>query len=824
MAIMRGAFVIIVLLLIAAAALVFILFDRSRDSAALELEYRRETDPRRSIESAAAPGAASESRAENTNDRRAGDAAAAEPILILHKLTGKLIYEGGLPAPGKTVSAEYLYSDEPPPAQKRPGDPIPILTNAGGEFELLIAEAENAYVKITIRADDIATMERTYDWQQLKSIETEDAKQRIIRLSDITVLAGGNLHGKLLLANGRPFGAGGTVRVESQMYTFEDENALLPLVARTRKAEPDADSGEFTISGLVPGVYRFQSRDGDGWWSSGPLVIIHIGQTTELEYRSEIEERRPRAFVKLKILDQTTPISINDVTAIIHPGNNEVSAEPAGSGEYIFYGNGATASIVVSSYLYEDVQLSNVPLDGRRVEVSLKRHPVCSLTIELVDATTQAAIPNAQIRFRDKIQGVPEVIKSGERIDGVPARDTVIFLEKDSYITRSNQITNLRPGEHRTEKIQLDPSFSAGGKLVVKNGGRVPAPEHIYSDSSNDAQLPQPNAVGTFNRSNNTFNINGLQAGTHQLNFQFSGGRSVATEISVGKDKDNSHLEIEVPPEYTIRGKLTTPEGISFVGARVTALVHPLAEESEELSLSSPIAPDGSFQFTIAGDATVRLNVQFNRRFEVKEIAGDANDAFSIFLGEFTASHIDGETKIFNISDRLPATLIVHLRVNGRPEPFYAMVATNSEHGRRRSVMGATDAHGIAKIEHVTPGIVNLEVLIPDRTSAWILPKITTLTAGQSLQLPVDISIIEKRVLLEDPDGRPLANCSFTLVWLFGDSDYLPRQLTTDARGMVTISAPEGALTFKTLGPENYFLVKLKWDADTAAAVRLQEK
>lgn len=829
-----GIIIIIVIALLAAAGVFFIsLINREGGNGAANSAASRSAD------GTGARNATTDSkdgRRESMPSQSAGgdeDASADDEdeninITGTYLISGRMLDGDGQPAADVRVVVRAVSLT---PAQGATGGMVEsveaeataISTLPGGEFSLQIARRPNVYYTFQTESSRFLQLKASWGRPWLDALAAGDGETRPVSLGELKLQSGGVIFGKLLLADGRPFGGSSIVVSQAAENAPASFDPATPSRRAIREVAVDPVTGEYKITGLALGPHWISGGEKGFQWKAPQLCVLRGTEPLEFNLQFPEAERTKHGSLYLRILNEAAPVPVEAV-AILEKDTGRAfrASRRRDDGTFEFMDIPAAAgSLRVDDPAFLYYESEPLALDGHAVEIAPRPAEPREVRIDAVDASTGEPVPGARVKLHGSRNLQIAEGPAGENISFAFTKTVKAVVTADGFLPRPVYLESWSGGA-RTERVELLPSCKIEG-VLRDTDGRTPAPG-IFVNLQNVTRgeaAPGEYAATTSTSRKGKFIFNELPPGRYLLNIDFGRGRVILTDfITLSRDVPATNLVFNAPRKLTLRGKLVGGEKAVFHNYKIQAL---------ELSGARPIATipvedDGAFELSEFGDIPIRLELLLPRGPGVRGIAAEYDPPFTVDLGELRTGQWKESPRIFELAGRMPGMLSLEFTLPSGPAPYFTILAMRTTDGARHSVAAITDSRGRATLGPIPPGDIVIEVLAPMRDWAWAPPLAARVAPGENVTLNYQIPVAAASPILEDPEGVAIVNETLQIQWSSDAAPYAARTATTDADGRLTIEAPSGNITISGRRADADFKLLVPWGPGAPSTQKIQIK
>jgi hypothetical protein len=728
------------------------------------------------------------------------------PAPTLCELRGKFTLADGTPARDVALSVMGWESNSDrvrkygaPENWKAPSG----TSNADGTFSIRF-DPPRAY-QFVLSAQLPGWCETSWRWGEIEPGKTID-------VGAIELVRGGSIRGRIVDAQGRVLSKGWRIYAEAAngARIMDREPARV-------QGSPDATTGEFVLEGLPAGPTRLKANSRIANWIEGPIVDVRAGEESkaDITYSGPDNESRITVvtFCRPYYVFESEPGEITLTGTGIEP---RTATKIANSSQSFSFDDVPPGSYTVEIHdpLFQPWSKSGVQ-PGTSINAHLKGS--ASVALQVLDETGRA-VPHYALDVRfDKVNFSPNTIRAleakqeppaGGVFDGLIPRDQTLIVLVDGYAPCEVPIPDLKPGENRAATAQLSHGQRVAGRVVTGAhktpfaGAKVVLAQKGSEESGFFSDGMRTDTKEATSDAQGRFAFEGVAAGEWIATASRGPLFTARSALTVAAGTAVRETEIVLPAPAWLAGKLIGPAGASFGDLR--ALAVPVAKdeaEAERLNdaayfaredAAAKITPAGTFRLGPLPAGDVRVSLLLPDIVFPSESGSSSIDGQSIDLGTVTLS-AEGDTgKDFDVRDRSPGTIAVHVRVNGQPGASHLVVVNEQGEFPRAAATIVLDAQGFGHSAWIKPGTYSFET--QPTGNAWIdrASARPTLKSAESIELDIDIALVKGRLhVLDSATGKPIPNGDISLHFDDENGGGSAR-VKTDSKGDADLQLPLG--------------------------------
>jgi len=372
---------------------------------------------------------------------------------------------------------------------------------------------------------------------------------------DFVLDPGGVIHGTVVDGGGRPL-AGARVRI-SEMGDGGEEEMVLRMMGAAKVTVVSDEVGYFRAVG-VPREPMIVSAELDGfvraelpevWPDGGAIELVLVpeariaGTVTDASgspiHEFQVELRRRDGAPRTRAM----PFDFSDRGRTFQDSSGRFFLGDLEPGRY-------RLQVRARGFAIHEQEVELGAGQSERLRIALVESG--RLTGVVVDDETGDPVRGAALWFRSPDEtgesfGIQELfgrqrVRTGEggrfRMDEIPAGETVLVVQHQSYITELREL-RLAPGQSDDIKVRLRRGFRVSGRVVGPEGAPVQVPLVVVAQDGS-SKVAFVNEEGRFQ-------LHGLAPGRYVFRpFQGATRGEVAAEMDLVESRDD--LEITVGP------------------------------------------------------------------------------------------------------------------------------------------------------------------------------------------------------------------------------------------------------------------------------------
>jgi hypothetical protein len=674
-------------------------------------------------------------------------------------------------------------------------------SNPDGTFSIRF-DPPGAY-QFTLSAKLPAWCKTSWRWDKIEPGTTID-------VGTVELVRGGSIRGRIVDRKGRVLSKGWQVYAEAS----NGDHALEREPTRVRGA-PDATTGEFLLTGLPAGRTRLTAESRIANWIEGPIVDVRAGE----ESKAEITYSGPDNESRITVVTSTEPFYVFgfDVTEIKLSGAGiepRTATQIEGSSQSFSFEDVPPGSYTVE---IRDPRFQPWSKSGVQPGTSIDARLMGSAAVSLhvLDETGRPVSHYAlDVRF-DKANFSPSTIRvletkkeppAGGLFKGLIPRDQTLIVRVDGYAPCEVPIPDLKAGETRAAIAHLAHGVRVAGRVVagaqktaLANMQVVLAPKRPIERVTFLFESDSPEARETTSDAQGRFVFEDVLPGDWFVRASRGVLFTARRELKVAAETPIAEVEIALPAEAWLSGKLIVPDGATFEDLRVLAM--PVMEDGAEADrmrdaayfrpseATVPISTAGTFRIgpLPAGDVSARLQLP---RIVIPGKYRGSSDQPAIDLGTITLSASGDTTHEFDLRDRFLGWIAVRVRVNGQPAASHLVMVNESPGYPPTASAIQLDGQGFGRSSPIKPG--KYVFVTQPLDDAWIDKSSAqgTLKPGESIQVDIDVQLVAGTLrVIDETTNAPFANGD---IWLQydGDNSGASAHVRTDSKGDAQLRLP----------------------------------
>jgi hypothetical protein len=737
----------------------------------------------------------------------------------LVEIRGRFVDARGLPVEGVSLHLNVCPSGpyDPPSLEPGPSESggLEHSSDPNGRFSLSFEPRAGAIYCMSAGTEGTHTLQ--WRWTELEPGNRHD-------LGEIEWLGTGSILGRLLDERGQPL-RGQAWKVKSIHPRASNEHAQWP---NESTCVSEADSGAFHLEHVPEGRCRLQIELGSSGSFTSPVLEVLANQTTH-------------ADIVCPIGDWTTTIGVLPTCAPFGEVSRQVESVHARLGDTTLVASRPTnpkgcftfEGVAPGDHTIwiEDDKFLPWSADGVRggalVEATLKGNARVRLSVQ--DAESRAPLERYSVHVRlnedgwhskppVRILGEEEVAPDGGAIDGLLPIQQTLVVSCEGYAEASVDDIDLLPGETRAIEVLMTRGSTVSGVVVQEYRSEDSAPvlvRLVPRGSAGNRELELLDSEkGAGTRLTRADFVSGRFSFEHVVRGKYlvQAARSLTVhsaieEVEVKDGEPAAELELHLPSEATLKGRVLAPSGTDLQSMHLYMLPEDFVGEVNgfvpsqawQRRLRVPIDADGQYATGPLPPGTLR--VQLGRPDTHLPngygVGRRSTMAKKVDLGQVVLEPGVENVQDFDISEYAPGSVRIRANLQGgtATDVVVDVCRILSSNTRRFDTEGGAllDADGSALVGLLLPGSYLVMVRELDRNWYWLAPIRVEVASGQETHFECDIQLVRARVVVGWLGaGADVPRGELRVQQEFGELVTRPVTVVPDTEGAVELELPRG--------------------------------
>jgi hypothetical protein len=430
------------------------------------------------------------------------------------------------------------------------------------------------------------------------------------------------------------------------------------------------------------------------------------------------------------------------------------------------------------------------------------------------------------------------------RIAGLFAGDIELTARARGRVPLSLKLEKLAPNEERRLVLEFERGGRVAGHVVRRDHVGVKDVDVRAALRNEDRDKGErmndddwaPSAMHTRTGDDGSFEFAGLAAGAWTLRAIAAPSVHALLEIQVTNTTDATGLELQVPALGVLKGHVLAPDDLPL--AQLSIVTRPVLQGDEKLAfdllvpeyrpelISGAVHADGSFRCAAvqAGEVDVALALPRVHRTFGFMASGESRGPL-LTLGRVVLPPGGELERTFDLRDKLPKRVVVHVTVDGASVPGVT-VSVFPQGSNVIVAAGDVGEDGHALLSWLPEGSYEVYVNALDRSFADVAPVPLQVKLGEQGVFEVNVHFIAGDLELRGADRKALADDAPISIVRGG----MPTNINggADAKvksGRIRLNMPAGTYAVRLTDGERTVLASasIQWPAASYAELETVE-